>query len=54
MSIHIHDIEAMIRLLKRTQHVLKNFNLLISMNDLRFLTEDIDKFLNDMDDSNEN
>tara|TARA_Y100001938_G_scaffold150072_1_gene239488 strand:- start:2790 stop:2999 length:210 start_codon:yes stop_codon:yes gene_type:complete len=54
MSIHIHDIEEMIRLLKRTLHVLKNFNVLLSMEDVRFLTEDISKFLESIEKSNEN
>ena len=49
MAIHIHDIEAMIKLLKRTRRVLKGYNSLINTTDIMLLLEDIDNAFNEME-----
>ena len=49
MAIHIHDIEIMIKLLKRTRRVLECYNSLINTTDIMLLLEDIDNALNEME-----
>lgn len=49
MAIHIHDIEQMINLLRRTKRVLKNYNSLLDTTEAMLLLEDIDKELKQME-----
>ena len=49
MAIHIHDIEEMIRLLKRVKMVFKNYDSLLDTTEAMLLLEDIDKILKRME-----